>query len=78
MVPRSQAEDSRYAAAVVRLGSELERQRDERKQLQSQIDELVSVGAAEAAQIDRSISAAAEIVTDVTFRHQDPPNQHNS
>jgi chromosome segregation ATPase len=40
MVPRSQAEDSRYAAGVSRLGSELEHQRDERKQLQSQIDEL--------------------------------------
>ena len=38
MVPRSQAEDSRYTAAVSRLGSELERQRDERKQLQLQID----------------------------------------
>jgi hypothetical protein len=32
MVPRSQAEDSRCAAAVSRLGSELERQRDESKQ----------------------------------------------
>ena len=70
MVPRSQAEDSRYTAAVNRLGSELERQRDERKQLQWQIDELVSVDAANAANIDRSIAAAAGIVTDArkTFR----------
>jgi hypothetical protein len=70
MVPRSQSEDGRYAAAVSRLGSELERQRDERKQLQSQIDELVSVDAADAAEIDRSIAAAGGIVTDArkTFR----------
>jgi hypothetical protein len=64
MVPRSQAEDTRYAAAVSRLGSELERQREERKQLQSQIDELVSVDAADAAEIDRSIAAAEGVVTD--------------
>jgi hypothetical protein len=64
MVPSSQAEDSRYAATVSRLGSELERQRDERKHLQSQIDELVSVDATDAAQIDRSIAAAEAIVTE--------------
>jgi hypothetical protein len=64
MVPRSQAEDARYAAAVSRLGSELERQREERKQLQSQIDELVSVDAVDATEIDRSIAAAEGVVTD--------------
>jgi hypothetical protein len=64
MVPRSQAEDSRYAAAVKGLGSELERQREERKQLQSQIDELVSVDAGDAADIGRSIATAEEIETD--------------
>jgi hypothetical protein len=64
MVPRSQAEDTRYAAAVSRLGSELERQRDERKQLQSQIDQLVSVDAADAAEIDRLIAAAEGVVSD--------------
>jgi hypothetical protein len=64
MVPRSQAEDARYAAAVSRLSSELERQRDERKQLQSQIDELVSIDAADAAEIDRSIIAAEGVLTD--------------
>jgi hypothetical protein len=70
MVPRSQAEDTRYAATVSRLGSELERQRDERKHLQSQIDELVSIDAAKAAEIGRSIAAAEEIVTETqkTFR----------
>jgi hypothetical protein len=64
MVPRSQAEDSRYAAAVKGLGSELERQREERKQLQAQIDELVSVDAGDAADIGRSIATSEEIATD--------------
>jgi hypothetical protein len=64
MVPRSQAEDSRYAAAVKGLGSELERQRDERKELQSQIDELVSVDAGDAADIGRSIATMDGVVTD--------------
>jgi hypothetical protein len=63
MVPRSQAEDSRYTATVSRLGSELERQRDERKRLQSQIDGLVSADAADAAEIDRSIAAAEEVAS---------------
>jgi hypothetical protein len=49
---------------VSRLGSELERQRDERKQLQSQIDRLVSVDAADAAELDRSLAAAEGVVTD--------------
>jgi hypothetical protein len=64
MVPRSQTEDSRYAASVKELGSELERQRDERKQLQSQIDQLVSVDAGEAAKIGESIATTEGIVTD--------------
>jgi hypothetical protein len=64
MVPRSQSEDTRYAAAVSRLGSELERQRGERKRLQSQIDELVSVDAADAGEFDRSVAAAEGTVTE--------------
>jgi hypothetical protein len=70
MVPRSQAEDTRYAATVSRLSSELERQRDEKGQMQSQIDKLVSVDAADAAEVSRSIAAAEEIVTEAhkTFR----------
>jgi hypothetical protein len=47
--------DSRYAAVISRLGSELEGQRDERKRLQSQIDDLVSADAADTAEIDRKI-----------------------
>jgi hypothetical protein len=70
MVPRSQAEDTRYAAAVSRLDSELERQRDERKRLQSQIDELVSIDAAAAAEIDQSIAAADGIVTEAVKTFQ--------
>jgi hypothetical protein len=64
MVPRSQAEDSRYTATVSRLGSELERQRDERKRLQSQIDELVSIDAAASAEMDQLIGAAAGVASD--------------
>jgi hypothetical protein len=41
IVPRSLAEDRRYAAEVGRLSAGLARQREERKDLQSQIDELV-------------------------------------
>jgi hypothetical protein len=43
MVPRSQAEDSRYALDVGRLNDEVARQREERKQLQSLIDGLVPI-----------------------------------
>jgi hypothetical protein len=70
LVPRSQTEDTRYAATVSRLGSELERQRDERKQLQSQIDGLVSADTADAERIGQSISASEGIVTEArkTFR----------
>jgi len=64
MVPRSQAEDSRYADVVSRLGSELERQRDERKRLQSQIDDVVSGDAADTAELDRKITAAGAILAE--------------
>jgi hypothetical protein len=64
MVPRSQIEDGRYTTSVKGLGSELEHQRDERKQLQSQIDELVSVDASEAAKIGGSIATTQRLVTD--------------
>jgi hypothetical protein len=58
MLPRSQAEDSRYAAEVNRLSAELVRQREERKQLQSQIDDLVSSDASDATALDQKIGAA--------------------
>jgi len=56
MVPRSQAEDSRYRDQVTRLNAELAAQRVDRKQLVSQIDELVSKDAREVADLDRRIS----------------------
>jgi hypothetical protein len=62
MVPRSEAEDRRYATQVSRLTSELTRVRDERKQLQSQIDELVTKDSNERAELDQEIGTAATAV----------------
>jgi hypothetical protein len=59
MVPRSQAEDYRYAAEVTRLSDELADRREERKQLQSQIDELVSADAIKVAELEGKIATAA-------------------
>jgi hypothetical protein len=59
MVPRSQAEDSRYVADVDRLGADLALQREQCRQLQTQIDELVSRDASELADLDQKISSAA-------------------
>ena len=59
IVPRSQAEDTRYAAEVGRLSADLALQRDESRQLQSQIDELVSRDATGVAGLDQKIALAA-------------------
>jgi hypothetical protein len=59
IVPRSQAEDARYAAEVGRLSADLALQREESRQLQSQIDELVSKDASELAGLDQKIDVAA-------------------
>jgi hypothetical protein len=64
IVPRSLAEDRRYAAEVDRLSTELARQREERKQLQSQIDKLVSGDASEVVELDQKIGAAERAVTE--------------
>ena len=64
IVPRSLAEDRRYAADVDRLSTELARQREERKILQSQIDELVSRDASEVAELDQKIGVAERTVTE--------------
>jgi hypothetical protein len=56
IVPRSQAEDTRYMAEVGRLSADLAVQRDESRQLQSQIDELVSRDATEVAGLDQKIA----------------------
>jgi hypothetical protein len=59
--PRSQDEDVRYETEVHQLSAALASLRDERKELQSQIDALVTVDASEAAEFDSKI-AAAELV----------------
>jgi len=59
MVPRSQAEDVRYEAEFNRLSATLASLREERKKLQSQIDELVTIDASKAAEFDPKIAAAA-------------------
>jgi hypothetical protein len=58
IVPRSQTEDSRYAAEVERLSASLALQREQSRQLQTQIDELVSRDASELAALDQKISSA--------------------
>jgi hypothetical protein len=58
IVPRSQAEDARYTSEVGRLSTDLALQREESRQLQSQIDELVSRDASEAAGLDQKIATA--------------------
>jgi hypothetical protein len=64
IVPRSQAEDARYTAEVGRLSAELARQRDERKRLQSQIDELVSKDASDVAELNQGIGVAERTVAE--------------
>jgi hypothetical protein len=64
IVPRSLAEDRRYAAEVDRLSTELARQREERKQLQAQIDRLVSEDASDAGGLDQKIGIAERTVTE--------------
>jgi hypothetical protein len=59
IVPRSQAEDSRYMAEVRRLSDDLAVQREQSRKLQTQIDELVSRDAGELADLDQKISSAA-------------------
>lgn len=53
-----------YAAVVDRLNDELARQREQRKQLQSQIDELVTKDAAKTGSFDRGIGIAAAAVVE--------------
>jgi hypothetical protein len=77
MVPRSQAEDSRYGVEVGRLSEELARQREARKQLQSQIDDLVSIDAGSVAEMDSKITAATDAVSEAraAFRMAAEGNQ---
>jgi hypothetical protein len=64
MVPRSQGEDSHYSDEAGRLNDQLVRQREERNQLQSQIDGLVSADARRGAELNLKIDAAAGAVAD--------------
>jgi hypothetical protein len=64
IVLRSLAEDSRYKAEVSKLSAELARQREERKELQSQIESLVKIDHGGLAELDQKIRTAAETVTE--------------
>jgi hypothetical protein len=64
MVPRSQDEDKRYATEERRLNAELERQRHERNELQSQIESLVTKDRTELAELDGKITTATDVVND--------------
>jgi len=63
LVPRAQVEDSRYGLEVGRLSDELARQREAGKQLQSQIDALVSSDFGGVAELDSRVTAATDAVT---------------
>jgi hypothetical protein len=62
MEPRSRAEDSRYTAEVNRLSADLAVQSEQKRQLQSQIDELVTRDARELTALDQKISVATASV----------------
>jgi hypothetical protein len=64
MVPRSRTEDSRYTAEVDRLTDELAHQREDRKRLQAQIDDLVSSDAKDVAELNLKIDTAAHAVAE--------------
>ena len=64
IVPRSQAEDNRYQTEVARLNDDLAGQRGDRKQLQSQIDELVKRDADRVTDLDEKTAAARNAVTE--------------
>jgi hypothetical protein len=74
---RSQAEDRRYAELVSRLSAALTRHREKRQQLQSQIDHLVTTDAAQTAEFDQKIGAAAAAVNEArkAFRAAADGNQ---
>jgi hypothetical protein len=64
MMVRSKAEDIRYEKEVAQLSDNLRRERQERNLLQSQIDELVSVDAKEAASLNQKIGEARNSVSE--------------
>jgi hypothetical protein len=74
MVPRSQAEDSRYAGEVDRLTHELAQQRQDRKRLQAQIDDLVPSDEKEVADLNRNIDIAEGVVAESAPLHRPRPH----
>jgi len=77
MLIRSQSEDARYEKEVATLGKSLHGEREERNNLQSQIDTLVSKDASEAAQLSQRIASAKASVSDAqqAFRTAADKNQ---
>jgi hypothetical protein len=77
MVPRSQVEDRHYAGEVDRMTHELTQQREDRKRLQAQIDDLVSSDAQTVAALDHKIAIATGAVAEARkeFRSTQDANQ---
>jgi hypothetical protein len=63
-VPRSRAEDGRYAVEVSRLSAERGTQLEDRKQLQLQIDQLIKVDASDVVRLDQEIAVATRTATE--------------
>jgi hypothetical protein len=64
IVPRSREEDSRYSAEVDRLSADLALQSEQKRQLQSQIDDLVTRDASELTVLEQRINVATASVDD--------------
>jgi hypothetical protein len=64
IVPRSRAEDGRYAAEVTRLGAERATLLEDRKRLQLQIDQMVKADATDVTGLDEEIALAARTATE--------------
>jgi hypothetical protein len=77
MVPRSHAEDSRYAGEVDRLTHELTQQREDRKRLQGLIDGLVASDAKDLEELSQKIDTAKHAVAEArkSFRSACDANQ---
>jgi hypothetical protein len=78
LVQRSQAEDSRYTAEVNRLNSDLALQSEQKRQLQTQIDELVTRDASELTALDQKIKIATALVDDARSRCGTPSMETRS
>jgi hypothetical protein len=64
MVPRSQTEDERYQTEVAHLSEQRTQQLNDRKELQSQIDELVKTDAGNVTDLDAKIAVATNAVSE--------------